>query len=140
LRLAISVDDAEDGDVFCVLKKLDDEGKEVTFTYFTVYEHGPIAQGCSEKSTDYQPWRNHDKLAPLERGDVVEVDIELLAATCRFLPGEMLQLVVGGMDITKCRPSLSQKHERRVNKGRHTVQFGVAQNGTRICYFLLWRD
>jgi uncharacterized protein len=130
LRLAISVDDAEDGDVFCVLKKLDDEGKEVTFTYFTVYEHGPIAQGClrlshrrtdPEKSTDYQPWRNHDKLAPLERGDVVEVDIELLAATCRFLPGEMLQLVVGGTDITKCRPSLSQKHERRVNKGRHTV-------------------
>jgi hypothetical protein len=133
LRLAISTDNHDDGDVFVTLKKLDDEGKEVTFTYFTVYEHGPIAQGClrlshratdPEKSTPYQPWRKHDKLQPLEKGKVYEVDIELLAATCRFLPGESLQVVIGGTDITKCRPSLSQKHEDKLNKGGHSVWSG----------------
>jgi hypothetical protein len=52
-----------DADIFVALKKLNDEGDEVTFTYFTMYEHGPIAQGClrashraadPSKSTPYQ--------------------------------------------------------------------------------------
>jgi uncharacterized protein len=122
-----------DADIFVALKKLDDEGEEVTFTYFTVYEHGPIAQGClrsshravdPKRSTEYQPWRNHDKEELLTPGKVYEMDIELLAATARFFPGESLQLVIAGTDITKCKPTLAQKHANRHNKGKHTVHTG----------------
>jgi len=133
LRLAFQAPDNNDADIFVALKKLDDEGNEVTFTYFTVYEHGPIAQGClraSHRATDptrskpYQPWRNHDKEELLDANQVYEMDIELLPATARFLPGESLQLVVGGTDITKCKPSLSQKHADRRNKGEHIIWTG----------------
>ena len=133
LRIAFQAPDNNDADIFVALKKFDDEGDEVTFTYFTVYEHGPIAQGClraSHRATDsarskpYQPWRNHDKEEPLDPQQVYEMDIELLAATARFLPGDSLQLVIGGTDITKCKPSLSQKHAQRKNKGKHVVWTG----------------
>lgn len=133
LRLAFQAPDNNDADIFVALKKLDDEGNEVTFTYFTVYEHGPIAQGClraSHRATDptrskpYQPWRNHDKEELLDAKQVYEIDIELLPATARFLPGESLQLVIGGTDITKCKPSLSQKHADRRNKGEHIIWTG----------------
>ena len=119
LRLAIQTPDNDDADIFVALRKLDDEGEQVTFTYFTVYEHGPFAQGClrashraldEKRSKDYQPWRNHDKLEPLDPKKVYEIDIEFLAATARFLPCESLQIVIGGTDITKCKPSLVQKH------------------------------
>jgi len=133
LRLAFQAPDNDDADIFVALKKFDDDGDEVTFTYFTVYEHGPIAQGslrASHRATDpsrskpYQPWRNHDKEEPLDPKQVYEMDIELLAATARFLPGDSLQLVIGGTDITKCKPSLSQKHAHRKNKGQHVVWTG----------------
>jgi uncharacterized protein len=132
LRLTFQADHS-DADIFVTLKKFDDEGHEITFTYFTVYEHGPIAQGClrashraidASKSKPYQPWRNHDKEEPLDPKKVYELDIEILAATARFMPGESLQLVIGGTDITKCRPSLSQKHDVRKNKGDHTIWTG----------------
>jgi predicted acyl esterase len=55
---------------------------------------------------------------------VYELDIELLPATARFLPGESLQLVIGGTDITICKPSLSQKHAQSKNKGYHVVWTG----------------
>lgn len=133
LRIALQAPDNDDADIFVALRKLDEEGDIVTFTYFTVYEHGPIAQGClraSHRATDatkskhYQPWRNHDKLEPLEPGKVYEMDIELLAATARFLPGQSLQVVIGGTDITKCKPSLAQKHADRKNKGEHVIWTG----------------
>jgi predicted acyl esterase len=133
LRLAIQTPDNDDAEIFVALRKLDDEGEQVTFTYFTVYEHGPIAQGClrashraldEKRSKDYQPWRNHDKLEPLDPKKVYEINIELLAATARFLPGESLQIVIGGTDITKCKPSLAQKHGDRKNKGQHIVWTG----------------
>jgi len=133
LRLAFQARDNKDADIFVALKKLDQDGDEVTFTYFTVYEHGPIAQGClraSHRATDptrskpYQPWRNHDKQDFLEPNKVYELDIELLPATARFLPGQSLQLVIAGTDVTKCKPSLAQKHGRRENKGEHVVWTG----------------
>jgi predicted acyl esterase len=133
LRIAFQAPDNDDADIFVALKKFDDEGDEVTFTYFTVYEHGPIAQGClrashraidASRSKLYQPRRNHDKEELLDPRQVYEMDIELLAATARFLPGDSLQLVIGGTDITKCKPSLSQKHAQRKNKGRHLLWTG----------------
>jgi len=119
-----------DADVFVTLKKLDDDGNEVTFTYFTVYEHGPIAQGClrashrsidPEGSAPYQPWRNHDKEEPLTPGQIYDLEIELLPATARFHPGDSLQLVIAQGDITKVKPTLAQKHANLRNKGNHYI-------------------
>jgi uncharacterized protein len=133
LRLAFQSPDNTDADVFVAVKKLDDDGKEVTFTYFTVYEHGPIAQGCLRashraidpaKSTLYQPWRKHDKEEPLDPRKIYELDIEILPATARFLPGESLQLVIAGTDITKVKPALAQKHGVRRNRGEHVLWTG----------------
>jgi uncharacterized protein len=133
LRLAFQTPDHTDADIFVCLRKLDNEGEQVTFTYFTVYEHGPISQGClraSHRATDprrsvsYQPWRDHATLDPLFPDKVYELEIELLAATARFLPGESIQLVIGGTDLTKCKPSLAQKHSERVNRGEHVFWTG----------------
>jgi len=137
LRLAFQSPDNSDADIFVAVKKLDDSGQEVTFTYFTVYEHGPIAQGSlrashraidATKSTAFQPWRNHDKEEALDPAKVHELEIEVLPATARFLPGESLQLVVAGTDITKCKPSLAQKHAARRNRGQHVLWTGEEWN------------
>jgi hypothetical protein len=46
----------------------------------------------------------------------------------RFLPGESLQLVRGGNDITNCKTSLSQKPAQRRNKGEHVIWIGPQWN------------
>lgn len=73
-RIEFQASENNDADNFVGLKKLDDDGEEVIFTYFTVYDHSPIAEGRLHASyraanpsrpKPFQPRRNYDKEEPL---------------------------------------------------------------------------
>lgn len=70
LRLWVQADGAADVDLFVGLDELDTEGAPLPFTYFALYDDGPLALGWlrashraldKDGSTPWQPWHKHDK-------------------------------------------------------------------------------
>ncbi len=130
LKLWVEADGASDMDLFVAVKKFDARGEEVTFYGKAGYSRSPVALGWlrvsqreldPERSTPAQPVLLHERALPLEAGEVVPVEIEILPSSTRFLPGESLEVVVQGRDPFD-HPALA--HEETVNAGSHVIHAG----------------
>lgn len=137
LRLWIEADGSDDADLFVALQKLDAEGREVGFTFYSFYENGPIALGwlrashraLDGASTPERPVHPHTREERLPPGEPLAVDIEIWPFSARFAPGETLRLVVAGKDIYEPEdgvPLPFPLHQQTRNAGAHILHTGGA--------------
>ena len=105
LYVSSSTDDA---DLFLVLRVLDLDGKDVTFTNGVGDPNGLLANGWLRvshrrldpgKSLPYRPWHTHDALQPLEPGEIVEVEVEIWPTSIVIPPGYQVGLSIWGRDF-----------------------------------------
>lgn len=137
LKLWVAAEDTDDMDLFIGIKKYDRRDNEVLFPDFNHIENGQVAYGWlrvshreldPEKSTPYQPWLRHQRLLKLGKGEIVPVEIEILASGTLFKTGESLVLVIKGSEIitegTSSHLKTRYEHKDTVNKGTHIVYVG----------------
>ncbi len=95
-----------DVDLFLVLRVFSADLREIVFQG-AIDPHTPVAQGwlrASHRKLDrklslpYRPYHTHDKLQPLKRNEVVELDIELWPASIVVPAGCRIALSVRGRD------------------------------------------
>jgi uncharacterized protein len=78
-----------------------------------------------ELSTEFLTVLAHRRALPVPRGQVTEVEIEILPSGTRFAAGEGLLLIVQGTDIKRYPKSLLYaRHENTVNAGPHRIHTG----------------
>ncbi len=130
LKLWVEARGADDMDLFVAIKKYDADGREVTFQGKAGYNRTPAALGWlrvsqreldSQRSTPAQPVLAHQRNLPLDSGEIVPVEIEILPSSTRFLPGERLEVVVQGRDHFAHH---ALAHEKTVNAGEHVIHAG----------------
>jgi predicted acyl esterase len=131
LHLWLSVEDADDADIFIGLRKFDADGNPVDFPFANTLEKGPVALGWLRashreldlaRSTSDRPWHPHRNKTPLIRGEPTLIDIELWPSGTRFKAGERLQLIIRGSDLyTK---AMFSRHEQTPNVGSHVIHTG----------------
>jgi len=95
-----------DADLFLVVRVFAPDGEEVVF-HGANDPHAPIGQGWlrashraldPELSTFYRPYHTHDRIEPLEPGEVYEMEVEIWP-TCVVVPaGYQLSLTVRSRD------------------------------------------
>ncbi|UOR01610.1 CocE/NonD family hydrolase [Leucobacter allii] len=138
LRLWLSADDADDADVFVIVRKLGADGEEIRFPFNALFADGPVALGWlrashraldPEASTALVPVHPHDREEPLVPGEPVRLDIEIWASGTVFHPGERLAVDVQGRDFVKRAPAdgvppLQILHEDLRNSGAWTLLTG----------------
>jgi predicted acyl esterase len=134
LRLWAAAEDADDLDLFVALQKLDAAGKVVPFAFWAQFEDGPVALGWLRAShreldaarcSEFQPVLGHQRELKLKPGAIVPLDIEIWPSGTRFEAGEGLRLVVQGTDVyTYPKPTMCDRHEDSVNRGRHVLHTG----------------
>ena len=135
LRLWVETREADDMDLFVAIQKFDAGGNYVPFTWYALYENGPVALGWlrashraldKERSTPWQPVHPHDREEPLAAGVPVAVDIEIWPSSCIYRKGEQLRVVVKGRDIYEEAPETQPflLHEDTRNRGRHILHTG----------------
>ncbi|KEF52961.1 uncharacterized protein A1O9_10867 [Exophiala aquamarina CBS 119918] len=135
LRLWVSTTEGDDLDLFVQLDKLDVNGERVPFVAFSMFDTGPLGLGWLRAShreldlglTDHnRPWMTHKRKLPLRPGEIVPIDIEIIATSTRFLDGEALKLTIQGTDIFRDeRVPQTMLHENTVNSGRHLIHTGT---------------
>jgi len=133
LQLAVSVEGADDMDLFIAIEKVED-GKHVGFIHWAVFEDGAAAYGWLRlsrreldpvRSTDYQPVLTNASELKVAPGEIVEAQIEILPSGTRFKAGDMLRLRIKGRDIYQYpKPLLYMRHEATVNAGTHHIHTG----------------
>ena len=123
-------------DVFVGLQKLDANGEVVPFPYYAQFDDGPVALGWlrashreldAQKSTPWQPVHTHTREVKLNAGEIVPLEIEIWPSGTSFVAGETLRLIVQGDDINRYSKAIAPvyfRHEKSVNKGRHTIHVG----------------
>jgi predicted acyl esterase len=114
-----------DADVFLVFRVFDPAGKEVTFIG-TNDPRTPVGLGwlrASHRKLDptmslpYRPWHPHDEAWPLEPGQPVELDVEILP-TCIVVPaGYRFALTVRGKDFEVDGKDIAPPHAPYPMKG-----------------------
>ena len=141
LKLWVSTDKGDDMDLFVGIKKFDAQGKEVLMADFNHKENGRVAKGWlrvshreldKKRSTKYQPWLKHERALKVRPGEIVPVEIEVLASSTMFRKGETLELTVQGGDLGyEATPQLptehgriTNRHDQLVNAGRHRIHAG----------------
>jgi predicted acyl esterase len=135
LRLWAETDGADDMDLFVGLEKLDRQGRVVPFTFYALFEDGPLALGWlrashraldAGRSTPWRPVHPHDREEPLPPGEPVALDIEIWPTSVRFEAGEGLRLIVQGRDLYRDdKFNLAfARHEDLRNRGRHVLRTG----------------
>jgi len=130
----VSTTEGEDLDLFVQLDKLDINGEKVPFVAFSMFDTGPLGLGWLRAShrdlglglTEHnRPWMTHQRKLLLRRGEVVPVDIEIIATSTRFLEGEALKLTVQGTDIFRDeKVPQTMLHENTDNSGKHLIHTG----------------
>jgi predicted acyl esterase len=135
LKLWVEAEGADDMDLFVGLEKLDRDGQVTPFTFYALYEDGPLALGWLRashraldpgRSTPSQPIHPHDREEPLPAGVPAPLEIEIWPTSVQFAPGEGLRLIVQGQDIyqdDKFKLAFA-RHEELRNKGRHILRTG----------------
>jgi uncharacterized protein len=133
LQLTVSVEDADDMDLFVAIEKLRD-GERVPFTHWAVFEDGPLALGWlrlsrreldAARSTEFQPVLTNASERKIASGERVEAQIEILPSGTRFAAGDVLRVRIKGRDIYSYpKPQLYMRHEDTVNAGRHVIHTG----------------
>ncbi|MDQ4059330.1 MAG: CocE/NonD family hydrolase [Actinomycetota bacterium] len=95
-----------DADIFLVVRLFDPDGDEVTFEGSTD-PNTPIANGWlrashravdAKRSRPWQPYHPHDRIEPLEPGEVYELNIEIVPSCIVVPPGYRLGLSIRGKD------------------------------------------
>jgi uncharacterized protein len=134
LKLWVQADGSDDMDLFVAIEKIDRTGDIVPFQFFGNHEDGPVALGWlrvshreldEKKSTPFQPVLKHERELKLKAGEIVPVEVEILASGTLFEGGEKLRLVVQGSDIYNYPEEYhSQGHTATVNKGKHIIYTG----------------
>jgi predicted acyl esterase len=142
-----------DADIFAVVRVFDPDGDEVTFQG-AIDPHTPIAQGWlrashrrldPELSLPYRPYHTHERVEPLDPGDVYRLDVEIWPTSIVAPAGYRLGLSIRGNDyvyegdlgdsalstfknrLTGCGPFLHDDPEDRppeVFGGRVTIHTG----------------
>jgi uncharacterized protein len=96
----------EDADVFAVLRAFDPDGAELVYQG-ALDPHTPIAQGWlrashraldPELSTPERPYHPHDRVEPLEPGEVYELDVEIWPTSVVLPAGYRIGLTIRGTD------------------------------------------
>lgn len=135
LRLWVQADGADDMDLFVGLDKIDRSGNRVPFTFYALFDDGPLALGWlrashrdldAAKSTPWQPVHPHDREVPLPPGTAVPVEIEIWPTSVCFAAGEGLRLTVQGRDIydRDAYGLAFARHADLRNQGQHVVKTG----------------
>jgi predicted acyl esterase len=102
-----------DADLFAVLRVFSGDLKEVVFQG-AIDPHTPVAQGWlrashrkldSKLTTPYRPYHTHDRLQPLKRSEVVELDIEIWPTSIVVPAGYRVALSIRGKDYVYSGPS-----------------------------------
>jgi len=137
LQLAVSVEDADDMDLFIAIEKIEN-GEKAGFIHWAVFEDGAAAYGWlrlsrreldPERSTEYQPVLTNASELKLAPGEVVEAQIEILPSGTRFAKGDILRVRIKGRDIYQYpKPLLYMRHEDTVNAGTHCIHTGPGAN------------
>ncbi|HET7847479.1 MAG TPA: CocE/NonD family hydrolase [Pseudolabrys sp.] len=150
-----------DADLFIVLRAFTGDLKEIVFQG-AIDPHTPVAQGWlrashrkldPKLSTPYRPYHTHDRIQPLRKSEVVELDIEIWPTSIVVPQGCRIALSIRGKDyeygggsggklsnfkneLTGCGPFLHNDPADRPTKifnGTTTLHFG----GARSPYLLL---
>ncbi len=135
LKLWVEAEGADDLDLFVGLDKLDREGARVPFTFYALYDDGPLALGWLRashraldpaRSTPAQPVHPHVSEDMLRPGEQVAVEIEIWPTSVRFERGESLRLTVQGRDIyDDDKYALAfARHDETRNRGTHVIHTG----------------
>ena len=129
-KLWVTAKNADDMDLFVVVKKFDVNGNEVQFRGMNGFGGDVAAKGqmrVSQReldpklSTSWQPVQKFAGEQKLKPGSMVEVDIALLPSSTLFRAGESLRFYIQGRHPT-IQPLLF--YDSTVNKGPHQVQTG----------------
>jgi len=132
LRLWVEANGANDMDLYVGLSKLDREGNEVFMAGYNDVENGHVASGWlrvshreldSDRSTQLHPFLRHARALPLEPGERVEVQIEILPSSTQFRAGESLVVRIQGTELAGAG---GIEHIDSVNAGNHIVHVGGA--------------
>lgn len=119
--------ETEDADLFLVVRVFDPDGVELTFMGSTD-PNTPIANGwlrASHRALDpdrtlpYRPYHPHDRVEPLNPGEVYECDVEIVSSCIVVPPGWRVALTVRGKD-----------YEYRGEVGEFARHFHYATRGT----------
>lgn len=130
LKLWVSALDADDLDLFVAVRKIDREGQVVYFQAKDGYRDGEVAYGWlrtsqrhldPERSWSWHPYLSRDRTEKVQPGEVVRVEIEILASSTVFEAGETLRLMVSGHDILEFGRF---GHDEGVNNGRYEIHAG----------------
>ena len=130
LRAWVSTSQGDDLDIFVVLKKFDESGREVFFCGFNGYEKDAVAKGWlrvshraldPSRSRPSRPYHSHDRLEKISAGEIVPVEIEILPSSTWFEAGSRLELSILGRDAAKY-PAFG--HRNLVNRGTHAIHCG----------------
>jgi uncharacterized protein len=130
LSLWVSTSEGDDLDLFVLLRKFDATGKEVFFYGYNGFAHDGVAKGwlrVSHRELDPKlsrpgrPWHTHKRSLPVQPGEVVPVEIEVLASSTSFEAGSRLCVEVLGHDAARYA---AFKHDRSVNRGMHAIHTG----------------
>jgi predicted acyl esterase len=135
LKLWIETDSARDMDLFVALQKLDRQGNEVPFTFYAMFDDGPLALGWlrashraldAARSTPQQPVHTHLREDWLEPGVSVPVEIEIWPTSVSFSAGEGLRVIVQGQDVYQDNKwgLAFARHEELRNAGTHILRTG----------------
>jgi len=96
----------KDADFFIVLRVFTGDMKEIVFQG-AIDPHTPVAQGWlrashrkldPKLSTPYRPYHTHDRIQPLKKGEVAELDIEIWPTSIVVPPGYRVALSIRGKD------------------------------------------
>jgi predicted acyl esterase len=130
LKLWVTTTAGNDLDVFAVIRKQDARGREVFFFGYNGFAKDAVAKGwlrVSHRELDAlrsrpgRPWHTHLKHEPIEPGQVVPIELEILASSTLFEAGSTLVLDVMGCDAARY-PAF--RHARTVNRGQHSLHTG----------------
>jgi predicted acyl esterase len=130
LRLWVSCAQRNDMDLFVGVEKLDTMGQPVFFTGFSGNRRDIVAKGWlrvshreldPDRTLPHRPFHPHTSVRPLQAGEIVPVDIEILPSGTIFEPGSRLRLIVQGRDVV---PHAVENHRYTVNGGDHEIHTG----------------
>lgn len=163
--LHVSCNDADDMDVFVIIRKLDKDGKRLV-ALNVPWKRAPVATiddiqdkdksdlilypgpvgmlrashreiDASQSIHPQYPFHPHEKLLPAPRGEVIELEIGLWTMGIDFAAGESLEVHVLGYNpsIAAFQP-LAGGSKSGVNKGVHNVHYGAKHRSRIILPFV----
>lgn len=129
LALWVALEGADDADLFVGIEKVDPAGEVVGFSGMFI-RNEVVAKGWlrlshreldEERSTDTRPWHPHRRLWPVNTGEAVRADVEILPSSTLFEAGCSIRLIVQGREL---RDYPAFGHDRTVNRGWHRLFTG----------------